>query len=87
MNSLQLESLYGKYGFQPVETGTEDVLAFALRTGYFLNADVIALTPEAEVLAAKSVLEQTGYACTIRHYADLAEAELELFTGFLRWSS
>ncbi len=82
MNSLQLESLYGKYGFQPVETGTEGVLAFALRTGYFLNADVIALTPEAEVLAAKGVLEQTGYACTIRHYADLAEAELELFTGF-----
>lgn len=82
MDPLELETLYGKYGFQPVETGIENVLAFALRTGYFLNADVIALTLEAEVIAAKAILEQTGYACTVRHYADLSEAELELFTGF-----
>lgn len=82
MNSLKLTELYGKYSFNVVETGFQNVIAFALRTGYFLNADVISLHEDAEILAAKNALERSGYACTIRLYKNIEAAEQELFTGF-----
>ena len=82
MEVSQLDILYEKYGFKTIRTKTEGIRVYALRTGYFLNADIVKLSNDVDLNSVKRDLEELGYACTTRSYSTLAQAENELFDGF-----
>jgi hypothetical protein len=82
LDSAALDSLYSKYGFQIVPTSFANVRAYALRTGYFLNADIVPLDDDALPLGAKEELDAAGYACSVRVFQSLQDAEHQLFEGF-----
>lgn len=82
IDPLALDDLYRKYGFDPVPTSHAGIRAYALRTGYFLNADIVPINSEFESTSAKRELEDAGYACTVRPFGSISDAAEQLFRGF-----
>jgi len=82
LDQVALDKLYSRYGFTILETSVPSVRAYSLRTGYFLNADIIGVAAAADVLRAKEELEASGYACSIRSFVSTSDAESLLFNGF-----
>lgn len=82
MDILALDSLYNQYGFDMIPLRSDAVRAYALRSGYFLNADIVATEPGADTERVKRELEAAGYACSIRLFSNNKEAEDQLFEGF-----
>lgn len=82
MNPADLDGLYEGYRFDRLRTKAEGVRAYGLTSGYFVNADIVPVEPGADVEAAKADLEAAGYACTVRRYTSLEDAEEHLFSGF-----
>jgi hypothetical protein len=77
-----LDKLYSRYGFKVLDTPSASVRAYSLRTGYFLNADIVGLEESNAVQEVKRDLEESGYACSIRSFSSLEDAEAQLFSGF-----
>lgn len=82
LNPVELDELYKRYGFSVLDVGDAGVRAYSLRTGYFLNADLVAIQVGANLEEAKRQLEQTGFACSTKSFRSMADAENQLFEGF-----
>lgn len=79
----KLVDAYRRYGFALARDRTADnLLVFTLKTGYFDNAEIVKLTPEAETDSVFKEFTDSGYACTIRDAVTPEKAEEELFQGF-----
>ncbi|NOU40220.1 MAG: hypothetical protein HOO85_03005 [Methylotenera sp.] len=79
----ELKKIYQSYGFSFArQYETDDVLVFTLKTGYFDNADIVALSESALTDNAFSDYSQIGYACQIRQFLTAKVAQTELFKGF-----
>ena len=88
MEPHQLDNLYKKYGFNRIITPKDyQVRAYSLRTGYFLNADIVNFGSVEDAEKAKRNLEENGFACTIRNYKTIEEANKLLFDGFFATES
>ncbi|SDY93975.1 NACHT domain-containing protein [Nitrosomonas halophila] len=78
-----LIDVYKRYGFNLASTTENDEsLVFTLKTGYFDNAEIIKLNPNASVDDLFKDLSAAGYACSVRTATTLEKAEEELFNGF-----
>lgn len=77
----KLDSLYESYGFR-IRSSSDDVRVYTYRSGYFNNADIIPISSGADASKVSESYQQTGFACTIRNYKTLKDAEKELFEGF-----
>jgi hypothetical protein len=84
LNSKDLDLLYTSYGFTKFQCNVPKVNVYGLQTGHFQNADIVVLTSDADAETTKRQFEEIGYACTIRRYCDLDEADESLFRGFLQ---
>jgi hypothetical protein len=82
LNANALDNIYSLYGFRKRNTSRQDVRVYTFRTGYFNNADVVPLSPEADPQPDFDQFQKSGFACSIRNYASLSAAERELFEGF-----
>lgn len=82
LKSNELDTLYTSYGFTKLPSKTPKVNVYGLQTGHFHNADVVALTHNADAESAKKQFEEIGYACTIRRYSNISEVDESLFLGF-----
>lgn len=87
LNSTEVDELYASYGFSKLPCKIPKVNVYGLQTGHFQNADVVALSHDADVEMAKKQFEDIGYACTIRRYASLTEVDESLFGGFFATES
>jgi hypothetical protein len=81
-DQLALDRLYSRYGFKILDTAVQSVRAYSLRTGYFLNADIVGLDDLAPVQQVKEDLEASGFACSVRSFKSIEDAETQLFNGF-----
>jgi hypothetical protein len=79
---MELNPLYASYGFLKLPCEIAKVNVYSLQTGHFHNADIVALSDYADVETAKKQFEEIGYACTIRRYLTIREADESLFQGF-----
>lgn len=82
LTSPEVDALYSSYGFSKLPCKISKINVYGLQTGHFQNADVVALSDEADVENAKKQFEEIGYACTIRKYVSLSEVDESLFRGF-----
>lgn len=74
---------YKRYGFTLARTTANDEsLVFTLKTGYFDNAEIIKLNPNASTDDLFKEFSSAGYACTVRTATTPEKAEEELFNGF-----
>ncbi len=82
LSENELDLLYSLFRFKKIKSGQDNVVAYAYRSAYFSNADIIPLMDDADVGAVFNSLKELGYACNIRNYRTRLEAEEELFKGF-----
>jgi hypothetical protein len=73
------------FNFKKIDTKDTDIIAYAHRGSYFINADIIKLRPHANPEKAISNLSSMGYACSVREYKSLDEAREQLFKGFFEY--
>lgn len=78
----KLDLLYESYGFRIKNSSSDDVRVYTYRNGYFNNADIIPISTTADTSTDFRNYQQTGFACTVREYRTLDDAEKELFEGF-----
>jgi hypothetical protein len=79
----ELKTIYQSYGFLfAKQYEQDDVLVFTLKTGYFDNADIVALTDNASTTKAFEDYSKIGYACQTRKFVTPKLAQTELFKGF-----
>ena len=78
-----LDEIYRRYGFQISRRyEQENILVFTLKTGYFDNADIVPLAPDADPNKAFQEFTKAGFACIARKFLPPDEAEKQLFKGF-----
>jgi uncharacterized protein YjbI with pentapeptide repeats len=82
IDKSKLDSLYSSYGFRKRSSSSEDVRVYTYRSGYFNNADIIPISAGADTSTNFISYQQSGFACTVRNYKTLQDAEKELFEGF-----
>lgn len=82
IDKSQLDSLYRSYGFRIRSSNSDGVRVYTYRSGYFNNADIIPVSAGADTSIDFESYQQTGFACTVRSYRTLEDAEKELFEGF-----
>jgi len=82
LKEQELDKLYQSYGFKKIASGYPNVAAYSLQTGHFLNADIIPLQPITNLEKVRKEYVESGYACTIREYDSIEEADEDLFLGF-----
>jgi hypothetical protein len=82
IESSRLDSLYTSYGFKKKKSSSGDVRVYTYRGGYFNNADIIPISAGADTSTDLKNYQSSGYACTIRDYQSLQDAENKLFEGF-----
>jgi len=87
IDKTKLDSLYVSYGFRIRSKNSDDVCVYTYRSGYFNNADIIPISADADTTTAFSSYQQSGYACTVRNYKTIQDAEKELFEGFFSLKS
>jgi hypothetical protein len=79
----KLVDVYRRYGFQLVRDNTkEGHLVFAIKTGYFENAEILILWEGAPTDSVFDEFTRSGYACTVRLVISPEVTEEELFKGF-----
>ncbi|WP_322629030.1 hypothetical protein [Halothiobacillus sp.] len=79
----ELVNAYKRYGFILARTTVnDDALVFTLKTGYFDNAEIIKLNPNASTDDLFKEFSAAGYACTVRDAKTPELAEEQLFNGF-----
>lgn len=79
----ELKEIYKRYGFTLSKSyQNETVLVFTLKNGYFDNADIVNFGNDAETERAFKEFSEIGYACTVRKFTSLIQAEEQLFKGF-----
>lgn len=79
----RLVDVYKRYGFSLArDRGTEGLLVFTLKTGYFDNAEIVRLTPSANADPIFNEFTASGFACIVRDATSPEAAEEELFQGF-----
>jgi hypothetical protein len=79
----RLEDIYQRYGFETAKVyENEKVIVFTLKTGYFDNADIVPLAPDADTKKPFDDFSGLNYACTVREYLNPKQTETELFKGF-----
>ena len=84
----RLKEVYKAYGFTCSENYISDnILVFTLKTGYFDNADIVPFERSFHAENAFQELSKVGYACTIREFLTVEQAESELFKGFFSLDS
>lgn len=86
MNIQDLDNLYRLFNFKKIDTHDGNIIAYAHRGSYFINADIIKLRPNANPDKAISHLTEMGYACSVREYKSFDEAKEQLFKGFFEYS-
>ncbi|MDI1310458.1 MAG: hypothetical protein PSV17_13645 [Methylotenera sp.] len=60
----EIKRIYQSYGFSfAKQYDNDDVLVFTLKTGYFDNADIVALTDSASTDRAFADYSEIGFAC------------------------
>lgn len=78
-----LVEAYRRYGFHLARDQAKDgILVFTLKTGYFDNADIVRLSPDAITQPVFDEFTNAGYACTVRDAKSPQSTEEELFRGF-----
>lgn len=82
MNIAKLRELYKSYGFEELKISNTDILVFTLKNGHFHNADIIKVNNATNVDDTFKQLSELHYACTVRDYVSLDDAEQALFEGF-----
>lgn len=87
IDSNKLDILYKSYGFKIRQSSSNNVKVYTYRSGYFNNADIVAINPEADTNKEIIEYQRSGFACTVRNYKSLEEAEKELFEGFFSLES
>ena len=78
----KLDFLYSSYGFKKRSSSSENIRVYTYRSGYFNNADIIPISEEADTSTDFISYQKSGFACTVRNYETLQDAEKELFEGF-----
>jgi len=82
LDTHKLKELYTSYGFNEQPINKKGVIVFTLRSGHFHNADIIALSDEADIEGTFQELRKLDFACTVRKYSKIEEVEDALFRGF-----
>lgn len=79
----KLITAYKKYGFTLArESANLGILVFTLKTGYFDNAEIVKLNPQAKTDQVFKEFSDAGFACVVREEMTPDRAEEELFNGF-----
>ena len=78
----ELVSVYKRYNFEQAKTNVEDVVVFTIRSGYYHNADIVPLSPHADVEKVFDDFKKSGYACKIREFYKIENIERNLFQGY-----
>jgi hypothetical protein len=82
LNREEINNIYLDYGFEIKKQNIDNIAVFSIRSGHFLNADIVKLTDDADSESAYKQFKGAGYACTVRGYKNISEAALTLFKGF-----
>lgn len=82
LNTENLKTLYRKYGFEELEINERGILVFTLKNGHFHNADIVKVSCNGDIDKVFQELRQLKYACSVRDYQNLEQAENTLFEGF-----
>ena len=79
----ELIATYRRYGFNLArDASAHGLLVFTLKTGYFDNAEIVKLVPNAQTDSVFSEFSSAGFACTVRDSLTPQLAEEQLFNGF-----
>nr|VFJ90402.1 MAG: hypothetical protein BECKLFY1418A_GA0070994_101137 [Candidatus Kentron sp. LFY] len=87
IDRLKLDVLYKSYGFKIRKASSEDIRVYTYRSGYFNNADIISIDDSSNPSKDLEDYQKAGFACTIRDYKSLEDAEKELFNGFFAFKA
>lgn len=84
INKRLLIEAYQKYGFQEATSGDDNVCVFTLKAGHYHNADIVSFSQEGELNEERifNSFKESGYACKVRRYANIAQVKETLFQGF-----
>ncbi|MGB5134926.1 MAG: hypothetical protein WBN89_07105 [Prochlorococcaceae cyanobacterium] len=82
IDKSKLDLLYESYGFRIKSSTSDDIRVYTYRSGYFNNADIIPVSAGADAKKDFDSYQESGFACKIRNYDSLQDAEKELFEGF-----
>lgn len=81
LRAEDLDKLYERYGFER-KLERPNVRVYALRQGHFHNADVVPLEVGVDAKKIAEEFQRSGFACRIREYNSILNADEELFNGF-----
>jgi hypothetical protein len=82
-NKQKLVEVYQRYGFKLAEDQSrENIIVFTLKSGYFDNAEIVKLDPNANHEKTFDDFTKSGYACKTIIATSPEQAENELFEGF-----
>lgn len=87
LNKTELDELYSTYGFKKRSASSDNIRVYTYRSGYFNNADIIPLIDSADPSKDFEEFQKAGFACTIREYKSIKDAERDLFEGFFALDS
>ena len=65
----KLSDIYQNYGFKELKSHVENVAVFTIRSGHFLNADIVVLDKDADHEKVYDQYKASGYACATRNYS------------------
>lgn len=82
INGTDLDRLYELYGFKKRKSVDASVRVYTYRAGYFNNADIVPLNEQATTDSDLEQYQRSGFACSVRSYHSLDDAERQLFDGF-----
>jgi len=82
-----LKKLYKQYGFEQQKSSNEKILVFSLMAGHYHNVDIVPLDRCLNTDKIFDEYKASGFACKIRNYDSISNAEEALFNGFFSLES
>ncbi len=82
-----LRKIYRQYGVEQQKSSNKDALVFSLMAGHYHNVDIVSLKENVDVEQIFNEYKDSGFACKVRNYSSIEDAEEALFNGFFSLES
>lgn len=87
LNAQSIDNLYMRYGYSLNKNlSNNQVRVYTLNKGVYFGADIVPITKGADIQNALKQLSDSGYACRLKEFTSIKQAEIFLFDSFFHSS-
>ncbi|MCH2225783.1 MAG: hypothetical protein MK066_13515, partial [Crocinitomicaceae bacterium] len=87
LNINKIDSLYNRYGYELKKSlSNKNVRIFTLNKGVYFGADIVVLNEEFNSQKIHKEMSDAGYACRLKSFSNISDAENYLFDSFFHSS-